>query len=105
MSVCKCEIDSSVQEWHKVRVFVCAAGRERADSPELIKQQLIGLDLQVAAARQDQEDLRVVDWQQHTARREDDHDDMEQINPLELRERGGAQDDINIKEQSLYSKR
>lgn len=62
----------------------------RAGSLELTKQQLIGSDLQVAATRQDQEDLRVVDWQQHTARREDDHDDMEQINPLGLREREEA---------------
>lgn len=45
----------------------------------LIKRRVIGSDLQVAAARQDQEDLRVVDWQQYTARREHDHDDMKQM--------------------------
>lgn len=43
-----------------------------------MKDSLIGSNLQVAATRQDQENLRVVDWQQYTARREEDHDDIEQ---------------------------
>lgn len=32
------------------------------------------MNLQVATAGEDEEDLRIVDWQQYTARWEDDHD-------------------------------
>lgn len=71
---------------------LCAAGWGGGGGVplELIKEQVIGSDLQVAAARQDQEDLRVVDRQQHTARREDDHDDMEQVKPPGLRDEARA---------------
>lgn len=82
--------DSPVRRLQKqTRASLCCWGWAR-HSLKWIKEPLIGWNLQVAATRQDQEDLWVVDWQQYTARREDDHDDIERMATFGLIEKARA---------------
>lgn len=74
----------AAREKNQTRASV--AKDERALCESSLRKPLIGSDLQVAATRQDQEDLWVIDWQQYTARREDDHDDIEQMATFGLSE-------------------